>query len=66
MSNEYFNKSCAVPPYTSYRYQGLYGFIMLGAMDDTGALSEAQRSTHDPVAVSRLERWDGSKYVSLN
>jgi hypothetical protein len=48
---------------TSYRYQGTYGFIMIGARDDVDALKEAQRSlTWDKATPDKLERWNGTKY----
>lgn len=49
----------------SYRYRGRYGWIMIGAKDDTDALNEARRSTDDAVTADKLEIWNGSEYVSV-
>lgn len=47
----------------TYRYRGRYGFIYVGASNDTEALSEAQRSTDDTVTPDRLERYNGQHFV---
>ena len=48
---------------TSYRYKGRYGWIMIGAKDTEGALSEARRSTYDKQAsIENLEIWAGAQY----
>lgn len=49
----------------SYRYRGRYGWIMIGAKDDTDAMREASRSTDYPVTLDKLEIWNGSEYVSV-
>jgi hypothetical protein len=54
----------AAPGLISYRYKGRYGWIMIGAKDDAGALREARRST-SPVDYSGLERWCATRYVNL-
>lgn len=59
------NKPLAAPGLLSYRYRGRYGWIMIGAKDDSDALREAQQSTADPVIIDRLQRWKGTKYVSV-
>ena len=60
------NKPLAAHGLTSYRYQGRYGFIMIGARDDVDALNEAQRSlTWDKATPDKLERWNGSQYQSI-
>ena len=56
------NKPMAIKGLTSYRYKGRYGFIMIGATDNTNALKEAQRSTSDKVSIDNLEVWNGSQY----
>ena len=56
------NKPMAIKGLTSYRYKGRYGFIMIGATDNTKALKEAQRSTSDKVSIDNLEVWNGSQY----
>jgi hypothetical protein len=46
---------------TSYRYKGRYGWIMIGAKDHTGALSEAVRSMSNPdgaATLDNLQVWD--------
>ena len=52
----------------SYRYQGRYGPIMIGAKDHDDALNEAKRSTRDPVSHEHLEMWDegSNKYGPLS
>ena len=49
----------------SYRYRGRYGWIMIGAKDDTDALNEARRSTDDAVTADKLEIWNGTNYVQV-
>ena len=56
------NKPMAIKGLTSYRYKGRYGFIMIGATDNTNALKEAQRSASDKVSIDNLEVWNGSQY----
>ena len=66
---EYGDKPCAdpnVPGLISYRYRGRFGWIMIGAFGNEDAMKEARRSTYDPVNVSKLEVWDGAKYVPVN
>lgn len=58
----YWNRPCAAAGLTSYRLKGRFGYIMIGARDDSDALREAGRST-DQVDPSALEIWDGEKYV---
>ena len=57
------DKPLAAHGLTSYRYQGRYGFIMIGARDDEDALREAQRSlTWGKATPDKLERWNGKQY----
>ena len=50
----------------SYRYRGTYGWIMIGAKDDANALSEAQRSLCNGIAIAaNLQTWDGEQYVPV-
>lgn len=58
-------KPLATHGLTSYRYRGRYGWIMIGAKDDTDALREASRSTDYPVTLDKLEIWNGFEYVSV-
>jgi len=49
----------------SYRYKGIFGWIMIGAKDDEDALKEARRSmSTSSVQLENLEKWDGTAYVS--
>jgi hypothetical protein len=59
------NKPMAVKGLQSYRYNGRFGHIMIGANSVEEALSEARRSTDYPVEVSALDVWDGSKYIPV-
>ena len=52
-------KPLAVSGLISYRYEGIFGYIMIGAKNDQEALREADRSLHRKGAVlSKLERYD--------
>jgi hypothetical protein len=62
---DYWNKPCAAHGLKSYRYRGRYGYIMIGAKDDTDALSEAARSTID-VTKDKLQRWNGVEYTECS
>lgn len=57
------DRPLAAAPNKSYRLKGAYGWIMIGAMDDQGAMSEARRSTDHP-RLEDLQRWDGQQYVN--
>lgn len=62
------DRPLAAAPFTSYRYQGPYGGIAIGAMDDAGALREAARSLEggfDNANVALLQRWDGEQWVPV-
>jgi len=60
------DKPLAVNGLVSYRYQGRFGWIMIGAKDHTDALRQAKRSTRDPVIIERLQVWSDSQYVNVN
>lgn len=53
------DKPLAVSGLTSYRYKGKYGWIMIGAKDNDGALREARRSIDysNEATLDRLEVW---------
>jgi hypothetical protein len=51
--------------FISYRYNGRYGYIMIGARDDADALNEASRST-DEIKPENLEVWNGERYVHIS
>ena len=59
----YWDKPCAMRGLVSYRYAGRYGWIMIGAVDDADALSEAGRSHSDPIDPAKLQRWNGEQYA---
>lgn len=50
---------------TSYRYAGRYGFVMIGATNDAGALREAARSIDGAPDPANLERWTGARYEKV-
>ena len=54
------NKPLAVSPFISYRYKGRYGWIMIGAMNDSEALREAERSFSNGGYAERryLQKWN--------
>lgn len=56
------DRPLAAAPNTSYRLKGAFGWIMIGAMNDQGAMREARRSTEHP-RFEDLEKWDGTQYV---
>ena len=60
----HWDKPCAISSLTSYRYKGRYGWIMIGAKNTDGALSEAKRSTQG-VIIDNLQVWDGSQYKGV-
>jgi hypothetical protein len=49
------DKPLAANGFSSYRYKGRYGWIMIGATSISDALNEAQRSTHDKVSLTGLQ-----------
>lgn len=55
-------KPCAAAGFTSYRLQGRYGWIMIGAKDQADAMREAARSTTKPKREN-LQVWSGTEYV---
>lgn len=59
-----YNRPMAIKGLTSYRYNGRFGYIMIGATDHMDALREASQSTPNPVMES-LEVWNGLKYVPV-
>jgi DNA polymerase-3 subunit beta len=69
MNTEICNKPCASEGLTSYRYPSFYsGWIMIAAIDNTSAISEANRSLSVPNAeLSKLEIWSeaDSSYIPV-
>lgn len=50
----------------SYRYKGMYGWIMIGAKSDEDALNEARRSTYNHQAtIDNLQRFENGSYVFI-
>ena len=55
----YTERPCAAHGWTSYRYAGRYGTIMIGATSTRDALNEADLSlTQGAATVERLEIWN--------
>lgn len=59
------DRPCAARGLISYRYRGVWGWIMIGAHDHADAEREAARSTSYPIERSRLQVWDGAQYVPV-
>ena len=56
------NRPCAATGLISYRYNGPFGFIMIGATDHQDAINEANRSLTGARAVmENLEIWNEKK-----
>ena len=53
------DRPLAVKGLVSYRYRGPFGWIMIGAKDDSDALNEARRSLEEPDKAEKksLHRW---------
>lgn len=64
-SNEYFNKPMAAAPYISYRCEGAYGYIMIGALDHEDAWRQALLSS-DTAKRETLSVWAGTKYTPVS
>lgn len=60
----YHTRPCAAAGFESYRCRGRFGWIMIGALDDEHALSEARRSWSG-AEMKHIERWDGERYVPV-
>jgi hypothetical protein len=57
-------KPLAAPGLLSYRYRSRYGWIMIGAHNDSDALHQAGRSlSYGEPDAANLQRWDGAQYV---
>ena len=53
------DRPCAAAGLVSYRYNGPFGFIMIGAMNIDDAMNEANRSLSGARAVmENLEIWN--------
>jgi hypothetical protein len=58
------DKALAVLGFTSYRYAGRYGWVMIGAWNIEGALKEAKRSTGENCNIHGLQVWCSGQYIS--
>lgn len=56
------DRPLACAPLTSFRLGGPFGWIMIGAKDEHGAMQEARRSTPHPRRED-LQRWNGQQYL---
>ena len=57
------SRPLAAEGFTSYRYAGRYGWIMIGAKDDRDARAQARRSPDGAeLQRDRLQVWDGNDY----
>jgi hypothetical protein len=60
-----FDRPLADAGYESYRYEGDFGWIMIGAVGHAQALSEANRSlSRKDATMSHLQVWSGTNYVA--
>lgn len=59
------NMPLASEGFNSYRYKGVFGYIMIGANSTEDALSQAKLSfgSKSEACVDKLEIWDESKNV---
>lgn len=56
----------AVKGFTSYRYKGLFDWVMIGAKDHADALVQAERSLCGKRAVlEELQIWSVTEYVPV-
>lgn len=55
-------KPLAAPGLIRYRCKGVFGWIMIGALDHDEAFREALRSS-DKAKRETLEVWNGKEYV---
>ena len=64
---DFWNRPLAAPGLVSYRYRGLYGWIMIGAKGTNDALKQASRSmTRRVPTIENLQVWNGTEYVPAN
>lgn len=60
---ETYDKPLAAEGLISYRLKGRFGWVMIGALDDDDAMTQAARSTPNPQ-IENLEIWNGAQYVN--
>jgi hypothetical protein len=56
------DRPLAVSGLLSYRCQGAFGWIMIGATDDEDAMVQARRSSAN-AKRDTLQKWDGEAYA---
>lgn len=59
------DRPMAAPGLVSYRYRGPYGWIMIGAVDDSDAMRETARSLTGAPDIASLEIWVVDRYVPI-
>lgn len=59
------DRPLAAEGFSSYRYRGRYGFVMIGATSTADALGQARLSIGTEPHVGNLEVWDGAAYVPV-
>lgn len=65
-ANRPSDRPLAAPGLKSFRYQGRYGSVMIGAKDRADALREAARSIDGEPVPENLQEWSEGKYISVN
>lgn len=56
----FHHRPCAARGLHSYRFAHAHGFVMIGALNDSDAMTQARLSTQ---AQGELQRWNGKAYV---
>lgn len=67
MPLENHNKPLAAKGLKSYRYRLDFGWVMIGAINDSEALGQAYLSISPrAVSIDRLEVWEDGRYVPVS
>jgi hypothetical protein len=61
----YWEKPCADRGLISYRYNGPFGYVMIGAKDDDDAYRQASRSIEQLPDRQLLQVWRNDQYVNV-
>jgi hypothetical protein len=61
----YWEKACADRGFVSYRYNGPFGYVMIGAKDDDDAYRQAARSIEQLPNRHMLQVWRNDQYVNV-
>lgn len=61
----YWEKPCADCGLVSYRYNGPFGFVMIGAKDDEEAYRQASRSLEQLPDRHLLQVWHQDQYINV-